>query len=79
MSKVDILKRLADSSSNESSHELQCRCLDAAEEISRLRAAIKKWIDARNAPITGMFGIGEMEALKKSEDDLERLMCGVDK
>lgn len=38
---VDILIRLADSSPNESSHELYCRCLDAAEEISRLRVAFR--------------------------------------
>ena len=35
--KTDILKRLAESSNRESSHELQCRCFDAAEEISRMR------------------------------------------
>ena len=34
---IDILTRLSDSNSNESSHELQCRCFDAAEEISRMR------------------------------------------
>lgn len=34
----DIPARLANSSSNEGSHDLQCRCFDAAEEISRLRA-----------------------------------------
>jgi hypothetical protein len=34
----DILKRLADSSANEGSHELQCRCFDAAKEIRRLRS-----------------------------------------
>lgn len=33
----DILERLADSHSNEGSHDLQCRCFDAAEEITRLR------------------------------------------
>ena len=33
----DILERLADSHLNEGSHDLQCRCFDAAEEISRLR------------------------------------------
>lgn len=75
MNKVDILKRLEDSSCNESSHELQCRCFDAAEEIIRLRAAIKKWIDARNAPITGQFGLGEMEELKKAENELEQLIA----
>ena len=41
----DILERLADSSVNESSHELQCRCFDAAQEISRLRNAILKTLD----------------------------------
>lgn len=78
MNKVDILKRLADSSCNESSHELQCRCFDAAEEISWLRAALKKWVDARNAPITGIFGLGEMEELRKAENELEQLIA-VDK
>lgn len=37
----DILYRLANSSANESSHELQCRCFDAAEEISRLREIVR--------------------------------------
>lgn len=41
----DILKRLADSSPNESSHELQCRCYDAAAEISRLRNAIAETLE----------------------------------
>lgn len=43
----DILKRLAYSSPNESSHELQCRCFDAAEEISRLRTLL----DAVQVPV----------------------------
>lgn len=38
----DILERLANSSATESSHELQCRCFDAAEEISRLREELIK-------------------------------------
>lgn len=42
---VDILERLANSSANESSHELQCRCFDAAEEISRLRFVIRKTLE----------------------------------
>lgn len=33
----DILARLRGSSPNEGSHELYCRCLDAAREIERLR------------------------------------------
>jgi len=37
----DILYRLANSSPNEGSHELQCRCFDAAEEISRLREIVR--------------------------------------
>ena len=37
----DILERLQSSSTNESSHELQCRCLDAAVVIARLRTDIK--------------------------------------
>ena len=41
----DILERLAESSPNESSHELYCRCLDAADEVSRLRAAIQQTLD----------------------------------
>lgn len=41
----DILSRLANSSANESSHELQCRCFDAAEEISRLRNAIAETLE----------------------------------
>jgi hypothetical protein len=42
---AEILIRLDGSSSNESSHELQCRCFDAADEIRRLRAVIKKTLD----------------------------------
>ena len=34
---ADILQRLVNSSSNEGSHDLQCRCFDAAEEIMKLR------------------------------------------
>lgn len=36
----DILERLANSSPDEGSHDLYCRCLDAAEEISALRAGL---------------------------------------
>lgn len=35
-----ILYRLEQSTPNEGSHELYCRCLDAAAEIYRLRAAL---------------------------------------
>ena len=45
----DILARLANSSSNESSHELQCRCFDASEEISKLRQQRKDLELARGA------------------------------
>lgn len=34
---MDILDRLLNSSPDEGSHELQCRCLDAAAEIARQR------------------------------------------
>lgn len=37
----DILIRLQNSSTNESSHELQCRCIDAADEIKNLRRVIE--------------------------------------
>ncbi len=37
---MDILNRLRDSSPNEGSHELQCRCMDAAYEIERLQRLI---------------------------------------
>ena len=40
----DILTRLAESSQNESSHELYCRCLDAAEEVSRLRDGLRRFV-----------------------------------
>lgn len=45
----DILERLRSSSTNESSHELQCRCLDAAAEIARLRTDIKAAWDTNRA------------------------------
>lgn len=41
----DILERLAESSQNESSQELQLRCFDAADEISRLRKAIAETLE----------------------------------
>lgn len=43
----DILIRLHESSPNESSHELYCRCLDAVAEIESLRLALH---EALNAP-----------------------------
>ena len=53
----DILERLADSHSNEGSHDLQCRCFDAAEEISRLRVqrdellvVLKDFVDNDETP-----------------------------
>ena len=45
---MDILKRLRDSSPNEGSHDLQCRCIDAANEIERLRAALSEITPAFN-------------------------------
>lgn len=63
---TDILARLANSSQNEGSHELQCRCFDAAEEISRLRmeaeaskSVIQKWASER----AGM--VAEIERLRR--------------
>ena len=54
----DILERLAHSSANEGSHDLQCRCFDAAEEISRLRiqrvelvSALSKYVDHFGDPL----------------------------
>lgn len=41
----DIIERLDESKPDESSHELYLRCLDAAEEIYRLKEAIKKTLD----------------------------------
>lgn len=41
----DILIRLRESSANESSHELQCRCFDAANEIERLRTRLQTIAD----------------------------------
>lgn len=41
----DILERLANSDSCESSVVLKLRCWDAAEEISRLRDAIRKTLE----------------------------------
>lgn len=38
----DIISRLRGSSPNESSHELYCRCLDAAEELDELRKESKR-------------------------------------
>lgn len=40
----DILARLRDSSPNEGSHDLHCRCLDAADEVERLRAAMLRCV-----------------------------------
>lgn len=37
-----------------------------------LKRAVGEWVEARNAPVTGMFGIAERDALIKAEDGLER-------
>ena len=39
---TDLLNNLRNSSPNEGSHDLYCRCLDAAKEIAALR---EKWIE----------------------------------
>lgn len=74
----DILTRCANSSPNETSYELFCRCLDAAQEISRLRAVdiqkLLETIDDQRRVIHGFveeLGCGtSTDAIKK----LERLM-----
>ena len=63
----DILTRLENSSQNESSHELQCRCFDAAEEISRLRAMLKK---ARSGLSCGLWDYGPDQDEHKQCDTL---------
>ena len=62
----DILSRLANSSSNESSHELQCRCFDAAVEIRRLRSAL-------GAMLTEM-GMDENEYNKPTFDQARKAL-----
>ncbi|HLP99189.1 MAG TPA: hypothetical protein VK149_12175 [Sideroxyarcus sp.] len=37
-----------------------------------LKRAVGEWMEARNAPVTGMFGIAERNALIKAENALER-------
>jgi hypothetical protein len=39
-----------------------------------LKRAVGDWVDARNAPVTGMFGISERNALIKAEDLLEQTL-----
>jgi hypothetical protein len=65
----DILERLNESSTRESSHELQCRCMDAAAEITRLRQ-LCGWAayaieDRRGAEIVMNVG-GLIEKLKEA-------------
>lgn len=52
----DILERLRNSSPDEGSHELFCRCLDAATEIEDLRnahaAAIRRAVMRRQALVS---------------------------
>lgn len=43
LERPDILTRLNQSSANESSHELQCRCFDATEEIQRMRTELVRY------------------------------------
>lgn len=48
MDMKDILDRIADSSANESSHELICRLRDCAHEIEALRSALASRPDAQD-------------------------------
>ena len=68
----DILTRLRSSSTNESSHELQCRCFDAAEELDLLYKALAKakWDSER---LLGLL----REALENL-DHRDLNMCGND-
>lgn len=38
-----------------------------------LKRAVSDWVSARNAPVTGMFGIAERDALINAENTLERV------
>ena len=71
----DILERLSHSSVNESSHELQCRCFDAADEISRLRNAIKQTLDDNGHLADTEVGTGFSKdaMLAKAAEEIEAL------
>ena len=56
----DILERLANSSPNEGSHDLQCRCFDAAEEISRLRDQVEAGKILRQSHLKAMCFIADL-------------------
>ena len=55
----DILSRLSESSPNEGSHDLYCRCLDAAEEISRLRHEMSKLQGQRDELLAVLMAIAK--------------------
>ena len=42
-----------------------------------LKRAVEEWLAARNAPVTGMFGIAERDALIKAEYELERALSAL--
>lgn len=76
----DILDRLAESSPNESSHELYWRCRDARDEVERLRAALKQhdaWLSQAHV-LCGDLGVSDghiedrlFEAIGKVRDDTQ--------
>lgn len=74
----DILERLRNSSTNESSHELQCRCLDAADAIARLRADIKAaWDTIRATDKARQQEMAMRDALRAFAQDVMRVWpCG---
>lgn len=45
--------------------------------LSVLKRAVGDWVEARNAPVTGLFGIAERDALLKSEETLESAYRGI--
>lgn len=69
---MDILERLAGSSPNESSPELQCRCFDAAEEISRLRVQ-------RDELLAAAKNLRDVKGRHHSEQAFKALMEVIDK
>ena len=65
---TDILERLANSSPNEGSHDLHCRCLDAAAEISRMQAEIKQLKTAMKEPCVRSYWCTEDKSYESIGD-----------
>lgn len=65
---MDILDRLLNSSPDEGSHELQCRCLDAANEIDRLRNMdIDEILQLRRAAAMSWVALSDIRDLQSSD------------